>query len=58
MPLLPEALAGYLTELALRDEDPILAEMHALARERSFPIVGPEVGRFLRNDCPGTRRKR
>ncbi len=42
-----EALAGYLKNLALRGEDPVLAEMHALAAERSFPIVGPEVGRFL-----------
>lgn len=37
----------YLQDLALRDEDPILAEMHALAREKGFPIIGPEVGRFL-----------
>ncbi len=42
-----EALAGYLKNLALRGEDPLLAEMHALAAERGFPIVGPEVGRFL-----------
>ncbi len=41
------ALASYLKDLALRGEDPLLAEMHALAAERGFPIVGPEVGRFL-----------
>jgi len=45
--LFPEAVAGYLKNLALVGEDPILAEMHALAAERNFPIIGPEVGRFL-----------
>lgn len=47
MSLLDESLAAYLKALALTDEDPLLAEMHALALDRSFPIVGPEVGRFL-----------
>ncbi len=47
MPIHDEALAGYLKNLALRGEDPLLAEMHTLAAERGFPIVGPEVGRFL-----------
>lgn len=47
MSLHGEALTAYLRDLALRDEDPVLAEMHALAAERGFPIIGPEVGRFL-----------
>jgi predicted O-methyltransferase YrrM len=47
MSLHDEAVAAYLRALALKDEDPLLAEMHALALARSFPIVGPEVGRFL-----------
>lgn len=38
---------AYLRALALQGEDPLLREMHALAAERGFPIVGPEVGRFL-----------
>ncbi|MCP4550137.1 MAG: O-methyltransferase [bacterium] len=42
-----EALGAYLRERALTGEDPLLAEMHELAAERRFPIVGPEVGRFL-----------
>jgi predicted O-methyltransferase YrrM len=37
----------WLRDLAEVPDDPILSEMHALAAEKSFPIVGPEVGRFL-----------
>ena len=29
------------------DNDPVLAEMETLAREKNFPIVGPQVGRLL-----------
>lgn len=36
----------YLHDLANPD-DPILREMEVLAAERSFPIVGPQVGRLL-----------
>jgi predicted O-methyltransferase YrrM len=36
----------YLHELANPD-DPVLREMELLAAERSFPIVGPQVGRLL-----------
>ena len=36
----------YLDELAALDH-PVLAEMEALAAERDFPIVGPQVGRLL-----------
>jgi predicted O-methyltransferase YrrM len=36
----------YLAGLA-RSEDPVLQEMERLAVERSFPIVGPQVGRLL-----------
>ncbi len=36
----------YLHELA-NPSDPILREMELLAAERSFPIVGPQVGRLL-----------
>jgi predicted O-methyltransferase YrrM len=47
MAIFPDDVAAYLKQLALKDEDPLLAEMHALAAERGFPIIGPEVGRFL-----------
>jgi caffeoyl-CoA O-methyltransferase len=47
MPIFHEESAGYLRELALRNEDPLLAEMHAYGAERKFPLIGPEVGRFL-----------
>lgn len=36
----------YLQQLASPD-DPVLREMEVLAAERSFPIVGPQVGRLL-----------
>ncbi|HZN54385.1 MAG TPA: O-methyltransferase [Candidatus Polarisedimenticolaceae bacterium] len=36
----------YLARLAAHD-DPVLAEMERLGAERSFPIVGPQVGRLL-----------
>lgn len=36
----------YLHELA-NPEDPVLREMELLAVERSFPIVGPQVGQLL-----------
>lgn len=44
---LRDDVATWLRELANVPEDPILDEMHALAAERRFPIVGPEVGRLL-----------
>lgn len=58
MPLHAAALAAYLEELALRGEDPVLAQMHALAAERGFPIVGPQVGRFLAQLVHLTEAKR
>jgi len=41
------ALESYLEALARRDEDPLLAEMLEYGRARKFPLVGPQVGRFL-----------
>jgi len=41
------AVAGYLAELAVRGEDPLLAEMREYGRERNFPLIGPQAGRFL-----------
>ena len=44
--LLADPLQGYLTTLN-RTDDPVLTDMHTLAAESGFPIVGPEVGRLL-----------
>ena len=47
-PVIATEVAQWLCELADPSaDDPLLAEMQALARERGFPIVGPEVGRLL-----------
>jgi predicted O-methyltransferase YrrM len=40
------AIESYLHELA-SPQDPVLREMELLGAERSFPIVGPQVGRLL-----------
>ena len=45
--MMSESVTAHLKNLALKGEDPVLADMHALAAEKGFPIVGPEVGRFL-----------
>lgn len=47
MGIFDPALAGYLEELSRRGEDPLLAEMLDYGRERGFPLIGPQVGRFL-----------
>jgi caffeoyl-CoA O-methyltransferase len=39
-------LEAYLNGLAMPGDD-ILAEMESFASQRQFPIVGPQVGRFL-----------
>ena len=50
-------LNDWLLDLA-RHGEPILEEMEALAREKSFPIVGPECGRVLRQVALMTGAKR
>jgi len=47
MAFLRDDVADWLRGLADVDGDPVLADMHAEAAERGFPIVGPEVGRLL-----------
>jgi predicted O-methyltransferase YrrM len=44
--IIDPAIDLYLHELA-SPEDPVLREMEMLGAERSFPIVGPQVGRLL-----------
>jgi caffeoyl-CoA O-methyltransferase len=46
-PVIRKDVKDWLRELADVPDDPILEEMHALARAEKFPIVGPEVGRLL-----------
>ncbi|MEQ8763850.1 MAG: O-methyltransferase [Planctomycetota bacterium] len=47
MPILDSAVQDYLQNLSRLPGDEILAEMERIANERSFPIVGPQVGRLL-----------
>jgi len=46
MDIIDPAIDRYLHDLASPD-DPVLREMELLAAERSFPIVGPQVGALL-----------
>ena len=46
MDLVHPEIDAYLNEFAA-STDPVLQKMESLARERSFPIVGPQVGRLL-----------
>jgi predicted O-methyltransferase YrrM len=46
MDIVDPAVDRYLHELA-NPRDPVLREMEVVAAERSFPIVGPAVGRLL-----------
>lgn len=46
MDITDPAIDRYLHDLA-SPEDPILREMELLGAERSFPIVGPQVGQLL-----------
>lgn len=47
MNFLDEAVAQYLRRLNDRLDDPVLAEMEAVAEQKSFPIVGRVVGAAL-----------
>ena len=47
MNLLPDEIERYLEDLAKVDDEPVLLEMEALAKEKGFPIVGRLCGRFL-----------
>lgn len=48
MTSIDEAVVASLLDLANGDPDPVLERMEEYGRERDFPIVGPNVGRFLR----------
>lgn len=57
-PVLRPDVKDWLRGLADVEDDPILAEMHELAAEQKFPIVGPEVGRLLAQVVLWTGAKR
>ena len=46
MNLVDPRVDDYLAAIA-RSDDPVLLEMEEIARQRDFPIVGPQVGRLL-----------
>ncbi|MCA9672899.1 MAG: O-methyltransferase [Myxococcales bacterium] len=47
MAVIAEDVAEWLKGVAQVSGDAILDEMHALAKQRGFPIIGPEVGRLV-----------
>ena len=47
MEFIDEAVSAYMRKLCDRFDEPVLAEMEALAEERKFPIVGRVVGSTL-----------
>lgn len=46
-PLLNPAITDYLTSFAVRSDDAIAREMEAFAVAKSFPIIGPLVGKLV-----------
>ena len=46
MNLVDPRVDDYLAAIA-KSDDPVLLEMEEIARQRDFPIVGPQVGRML-----------
>lgn len=57
MELINPDVDRYLDEL-VKSEHPVLIEMKALAEERDFPAVGPQVGRLLHTLAVATGAKR
>ena len=47
MNFLDPAVVEYLNRLAAGDDEPVLLEMEALAKEKNFPIIGRLCGRYL-----------
>jgi predicted O-methyltransferase YrrM len=47
MDIVHPAITRYLEGLARHDDEPVLLEMEALAREKGFPIVGRLCGQYL-----------
>ena len=47
MNFLDPAVTEYLNKLPAGDDEPVLLEMEALAKEKDFPIIGRLCGRYL-----------
>ncbi|MDQ3962467.1 MAG: O-methyltransferase [Actinomycetota bacterium] len=47
MDIVHPAITRYLEDLTRHDDEPVLLEMEALARENRFPIIGRLCGRYL-----------
>lgn len=47
MKIVDPAIEGYLAQLAASEDEPVLLEMEALAKERDFPIIGRLCGQAL-----------
>lgn len=47
MNFLDQKVTDYMNGLAARDDEPILLEMEALAKEKNFPIIGRLCGQVL-----------
>src|SRR3712207_6819016 len=47
MDIVHPAITRYLEQLARHDDEPVLLEMEALAREKGFPIIGRLCGQYL-----------
>ncbi len=47
MDIVHPAVERYMAELNAVDDEPVLLEMEALAREKRFPIIGRLCGRSL-----------
>ena len=58
MDIVDPSIERYLRELVVRDDEPVLLEMEALAEREGFPIVDRLSGRFLEvlARCVGARR--
>jgi caffeoyl-CoA O-methyltransferase len=47
MNIIPEDITQYMEQLAAVDDEPVLLEMEALAKEKEFPIIGRLCGQVL-----------
>ena len=58
MDIVDPSIERYMRELVVRDDEPVLLEMEALAEREGFPIVDRLSGRFLEvlARCVGARR--
>ena len=58
MDIVHPAIERYLSDLAVGDDEPVLLEMEALAKEKGFPIIGRLCGRSLEVMARAVKAKR